>query len=73
MLTERVKKLFSNVENPEEEEIESLCKLLVTFGQILNTKKALAHMGIYLHMKELTRSGNVSLCMQYMLQVCTLA
>ena len=49
MLTERimhecVKKLLGNVENPEEEEIESLCKLLATVGQILDTPKARAHM-----------------------------
>ena len=49
MLTERimhecVKKLLRNVENPEEEEIESLCKLLTTVGQILDTPKARAHM-----------------------------
>ena len=75
MLTERimhecVKKLLGNVENPEEEEIESLCKLLTTVGQILDTNKARAHMDVYFsRMKELTRSGNVSSRMQYMLQV----
>jgi hypothetical protein len=45
MLTERimhecVKKLLGNVENPEEEEIESLCKLLTTVGQILDTNQS---------------------------------
>jgi translation initiation factor 4G len=75
MLTERimhecVKKLLGNVENPEEEEIESLCKLLTTVGQILDTIKARAHMDVYFsRMKELTRSVNVSSRMQYMLQV----
>jgi translation initiation factor 4G len=75
MLTERimhecVKKLLGNVENPEEEEIESLCKLLTTVGQSLDTIKARAHMDVYFsRMKELTRSGNVSSRMQYMLQV----
>jgi translation initiation factor 4G len=39
MLTERimhecVKKLLGNVDNPEEEEIESLCKLLATVGNM---------------------------------------
>lgn len=74
MLTERimhecVKKLLGNVENPEEEEIESLCKLLTTVGQLLDTAKARAHMDVYFsRMKELTRSGNVSSRMQYMLQ-----
>ncbi|KAH8087789.1 armadillo-type protein [Cristinia sonorae] len=41
MLTERimhecVKKLLQNVENPEEEEIESLCKLMTTVGALLD-------------------------------------
>ncbi|KZP05638.1 hypothetical protein FIBSPDRAFT_1053990 [Athelia psychrophila] len=64
MLTERIvheclKKLLGNVENPEEEEIESLCKLLSTVGALLDTPKARAHMDVYFsRMKELTRSGN---------------
>lgn len=76
MLTERimhecVKKLLGNVENPEEEEIESLCKLLSTVGAILDTPKARAHMDVYFsRMKELTKSQNVSSRMQFMLQVC---
>jgi translation initiation factor 4G len=76
MLTERimhecVKKLLGNVENPEEEEIESLCQLLTTAGQLLDTPKARAHMDVYFtRMKELGKSTNVSLRMQFMLQVC---
>ncbi|OBZ65381.1 Eukaryotic translation initiation factor 4 gamma [Grifola frondosa] len=74
MLTERimhecVKKLLGNVENPEEEEIESLCKLLTTVGQILDTPKARAHMDVYFsRMKELCKSPNVNSRMQFMLQ-----
>ncbi|KAI0795099.1 hypothetical protein C8Q75DRAFT_748900 [Abortiporus biennis] len=74
MLTERimhecVKKLLGNVENPEEEEIESLCKLLATVGQLLDTPKARAHMDVYFsRMKELTKSANVNSRMQFMLQ-----
>ncbi|KAJ4483536.1 hypothetical protein J3R30DRAFT_1795633 [Lentinula aciculospora] len=74
MLTERimhecVKKLLGNVENPEEEEIESLCKLLTTVGQMLDTVKARAHMNVYFdRMKELTKSPNVNSRMQFMLQ-----
>lgn len=74
MLTERimhecVKKLLGNVNNPEEEEIESLCKLLTTVGQLLDTQKAHAHMDVYFQrMKELTKSLNVSPRMQFMLQ-----
>jgi len=74
MLTERimhecVKKLLGNVANPEEEEIESLCKLLTTVGSLLDTQKARAHMDVYFsRMKELTKSGNVNSRMHYMLQ-----
>jgi len=76
MLTERimhecVKKLLVNVENPEEEAIESLCQLLKTVGQFLDTPKARAHMDVYFTcMKELGKSTNVSSRMQFMLQVC---
>ncbi|EJD08038.1 uncharacterized protein FOMMEDRAFT_101459 [Fomitiporia mediterranea MF3/22] len=74
MLTERImheciKKLLSNVDNPEEEEIESLCKLLTTVGQALDTSKARGHMDVYFsRMKELSKSSNVSSRMQFMLQ-----
>ena len=75
MLTERimhecVKKFLRNIENPREEEIESLCKLLTTVGQILDTKKARAHMDVYFsRMKELTRSPTIRLRLCFMLQV----
>jgi translation initiation factor 4G len=74
MLTERimhecVKKLLGNVENPEEEEIESLCQLLKTVGQLLDVPKARAHLDVYFaRMKELCKSTNVSSRMQFMLQ-----
>ncbi|KAG1846582.1 armadillo-type protein [Suillus subalutaceus] len=62
-------KLLGNVENPEEEEIESLCQLLKTVGQLLDTPKARAHMDVYFtRMKELGKSLNVSSRMQFMLQ-----
>ncbi|KAG8799208.1 hypothetical protein FRC17_007201 [Serendipita sp. 399] len=73
MLTERImheciKKLLSNVENPEEEEIESLCKLLTTVGQALDTPKAKSHMDIYFsRMQELTSNGQISSRIQFML------
>ena len=76
MLTERimhecVKKLLGNVDNPEEEAIESLCKLLTTVGNSLDTQKARAHMEVYFsRMKELTKSPHVTPRMQFMLQVC---
>ena len=59
-------------ENPEEEEIESLCKLLTTVGAILDSnQKARAHMDIYFtRMKELAKGQHVTPRMQFMLQVC---
>ncbi|KAH6913517.1 armadillo-type protein [Coprinopsis sp. MPI-PUGE-AT-0042] len=74
MLTERimhecVKKLLGNVENPEEEEIESLCKLLTTIGHLLDTPKAQGHMDIYFsRIEELTKSNKVSKRLRFMLQ-----
>ena len=76
MLTERImheciKKLLGNVENPEEEEIESLCKLLITVGSLLDTPKARAHLDVYFsRMRELTKNKNVNARMVFMLQVC---
>jgi translation initiation factor 4G len=78
MLTERImheciKKLLGNVENPEEEEIESLCKLLTTVGSLLDTIKARAHLDVYFsRMRELTKNKNVNSRMMFMLQVCFL-
>ena len=66
-----MKKLLGNVDNPEEKEIESLCKLLTTVGNSLDTQKARAHMDVYFsQMKELTKSPHVTPHMQFMLQVC---
>ncbi|KAF9441096.1 ARM repeat-containing protein [Macrolepiota fuliginosa MF-IS2] len=74
MLTERimhmcVKKLLSNVNNPEEEEVESLCQLLTTVGSRLDTQKAHAHMDAYFRaMAELAKSPNLRPRLQLMLQ-----
>ncbi|CAE6392864.1 unnamed protein product [Rhizoctonia solani] len=74
MLTERImheciKKLLSNVVSPEEEEIESLCKLLTTVGQSLDNPKAKNHMDIYFErMQEMAKSSNINSRMQFMLQ-----
>ncbi|KAL1678239.1 armadillo-type protein [Schizophyllum commune] len=75
MLTERimhqcVQKLLDNVDNPEEEEIESLCKLLTTVGELLDTPRAHAHMDVYFaRMKELTKKPTVSPRLRFLLQV----
>jgi len=66
-----VQKLLANVDNPEEEEIESLCKLLSTVGGILDTPRARAHMDVYFSRieKKLTKNPHVTSRMQFMLQV----
>jgi translation initiation factor 4G len=72
MLTERimhecVKKLLVN---PEEEDIESVCQLLTSVGQLLDVPKARAHMDVYFtRMKRLCESLNVRPHVQLMLQV----
>ncbi|KAK7057730.1 ARM repeat-containing protein [Favolaschia claudopus] len=74
MITERimhecVKQLLGNLENPEKEEIESLCRLISTVGSLLDTAKARAHMDVYFsRMKELAKSSHVGTRMQFMLQ-----
>ncbi|KAG2347383.1 hypothetical protein BDR05DRAFT_996512 [Suillus weaverae] len=69
IIHERVKKLLCNVEHPEEEELESLCRLLQMVGQLLDTRKARAQMDVYFtHMKQLGKGLNVSFRMQSMLQ-----
>ncbi|SCV68090.1 BQ2448_211 [Microbotryum intermedium] len=52
MLTERImheciKKLLANTDNPDEEDVESLCRLLTTVGKHLDNAKAKQHMDIY--------------------------
>ena len=77
MLTERimhecVKQLLRDPENPKEEDIESVCKLLITVGSLLDTPKARAHIDVYFsRMRELTKNKNVNAHMVSMLQVCT--
>jgi translation initiation factor 4G len=78
MLTERImheciKKRLGNLENPKEDEIESLCELLTTVGSVLDTPKDQARLDLYFsHMCELTKDENVNMRMVFMLQVCSL-
>ncbi|KAH9175043.1 ARM repeat-containing protein [Lactarius sanguifluus] len=74
MLTERimhecVKALLGTPENPDEELIESLCKLLTTVGSLLDTPKARAHLDVYFsRMRDLTKNKNVDARMVFVLQ-----
>jgi translation initiation factor 4G len=74
MLTERImhlciKKLLANATDPEEEEIESLCKLLTTVGKTLDGPKAKQHIDIYFtRMAEMRDAPGVNSRMAFMLQ-----
>ncbi|KIK68197.1 hypothetical protein GYMLUDRAFT_154415 [Collybiopsis luxurians FD-317 M1] len=69
IIHECVKQLLGNVDNPEEDEVESLCKLLATAGQMLDIPKARVHTNVYFdRMKKLAKSQNISSRMQFMLQ-----
>lgn len=73
MLTERimhecVKRLLANVVTPEEEDIESLCRLLTTVGKTLDSPKAKPHMDVYFsRMNQLRNNPVVASRMQFML------
>jgi translation initiation factor 4G len=75
MLTERImheciKKLLSNVSDPEEEETESLCKLMTTVGKDLDHPKAKGWMDIYFErIKELQQNPKLSSRIRFMIQV----
>ncbi|KAL8292097.1 hypothetical protein RQP46_001563 [Phenoliferia psychrophenolica] len=74
MLTERImheciKKLLANTENPEEEDVESLCRLLTTVGKGLDNVKAKAHMDIYFsRMKLIADNMKISSRIRFMIQ-----
>jgi translation initiation factor 4G len=78
MLTERImheciKKLLSNTENPEEEDVESLCRLLTTVGKGLDNPKAKQHMDIYFsRMNLIANSPKVSSRIRFMILVSSL-
>lgn len=78
MLTERimhecVKRLLANVVSPEEEDIESLCRLLTTVGKTLDSPKAKPHMDVYFsRMNQLRNNPVVASRMQFMLLVRSL-
>ncbi|CAE6532945.1 unnamed protein product [Rhizoctonia solani] len=73
ILTERVthksiKALLSNVINPEEEMILSLCTLLATVGPDLDKPKTKNHMDSYFkRIEEIAKGGNISFRMQFAL------
>ncbi|GAA5836095.1 hypothetical protein JCM11251_007368 [Rhodosporidiobolus azoricus] len=73
MLTERImheciKKLLANTDSPEEEDIESLCRLLTTVGEGLDNVKAKQHMDVYFsRMNTIANSPKVSSRIRFMI------
>ncbi|KAK4052214.1 hypothetical protein OIO90_004436 [Microbotryomycetes sp. JL221] len=73
MLTERImheciRKLLANTSDPDEEDIESLTRLLTTVGGSLDNPKAKQHMDIYFErMKTIAESPKVSSRMRFMI------
>lgn len=74
MLTERImheciKKLLGQYQDPDEEDIEALCKLMSTIGEMIDHPKAKEHMDAYFErMKLLSNNMNLSSRVRFMLR-----
>ncbi|KAJ3301203.1 hypothetical protein HDU76_005808, partial [Blyttiomyces sp. JEL0837] len=74
MITEKImhsciKQLLASVTDPEEEEVESLCKLMTSVGEKLDHDKAKPHIDVYFkRIKELSVSTKLSSRVRFMLQ-----
>ncbi|KAE9445501.1 hypothetical protein C3L33_22603, partial [Rhododendron williamsianum] len=74
MLTERImheciKKLLGQYQNPDEEDIESLCKLMSTIGERIDHPKAKEHMDAYFDMMfKLSNNMKLSSRLRFMLK-----
>ncbi|KAF5469930.1 hypothetical protein F2P56_010487 [Juglans regia] len=74
MLTERIMhacihKLLGQYQNPDEEDVEALCKLMSTIGEMIDHPKAKEHMDAYFDgMKLLSTNMNLSSRVRFMLK-----
>ncbi|PQM34209.1 eukaryotic translation initiation factor 4G [Prunus yedoensis var. nudiflora] len=74
MLTERImheciKKLLGQQQTPDEEDIEALCKLMSTIGEMIDHPKAKEHMDAYFErMKSLSNNMKLSSRVRFMLK-----
>ncbi|CAJ2669951.1 unnamed protein product [Trifolium pratense] len=74
MLTERImheciKKLLGQCQNPDEEDIEALCKLMSTIGEMIDHPKAKEHIDVYFErIKLLSNNMNLSSRVRFMLK-----
>ncbi|KAK6918685.1 MIF4G-like, type 3 [Dillenia turbinata] len=74
MLTERImheciNKLLGQYQNPDEEDVEALCKLMSTIGEIIDHPKAKEHMDAYFDMMgKLSENTELSTRVRFMLK-----
>ncbi|KAK4379512.1 hypothetical protein RND71_001374 [Anisodus tanguticus] len=74
MLTERImheciKKLLGDYQNPDEENVEALCKLMSTIGEMIDHAKAKEHMDAYFdRMEKLSNNMKLSSRVRFMLK-----
>ncbi|XP_034709374.1 LOW QUALITY PROTEIN: eukaryotic translation initiation factor 4G-like [Vitis riparia] len=74
MLTERImhvciKKLLGQYQNPDEEDVESLCLLMSTIGEMIDHPKAKEHMDVYFdRMAKLSNNMKLSSRVRFMLK-----
>lgn len=74
MLTERImheciKKLLGQQQTPDEEDVEALCKLMSTIGEIIDHSKAKEHMDAYFEvMKNFSNNMKLSSRVRFMLK-----
>ncbi|KAL2491341.1 Eukaryotic translation initiation factor 4G [Abeliophyllum distichum] len=74
MLTERImheciNKLLGQFQNPDEEDVEALCKLMSTIGEIIDHPKAKEYMDAYFdHMAQFSNNMKLSSRVRFMLK-----
>jgi drug/metabolite transporter (DMT)-like permease len=74
VLTERImhaciQKLLGQYQDPDEEDVEALCKLMSTTGEMIDHQKAKEHMDAYFdRMKALSNNMNLSSRVRFMLK-----
>ncbi|XP_077244883.1 eukaryotic translation initiation factor 4G-like isoform X2 [Tasmannia lanceolata] len=74
MLTERImheciKKLLGQYESPDEEDVEALCKLMSTIGEMIDHPKAKEHVDFYFEMMfKLSNNQKLSSSVRFMLK-----
>ena len=69
VMHECIKKLFGNYDDPDEENIEALCKLMSTIGEMIDHVKAKEHMDVYFDiMQKMSTSQKLSSRVRFMLR-----